>query len=80
MKYTTQFPDGTGINLTKAMVAAKVRKITPSAEWIQHSPYHWARDVNGKRLDFWPSKDKWSYDGKIYSGDVDDFITAIATK
>ncbi len=74
MRYTTQFADGTGINLTKHMRAVNARNTVAPPEWIQHSPYHWARELNGKRLDFWPTKDKWMYDGKTYRGDVDDFI------
>lgn len=74
MRYTTQFPDGGGINLTQHLMAEKMKGITAPAGWTQHSPYHWSRTLNGKKLDFWPSKDKWMYDGKKWSGDVDDFI------
>lgn len=76
MRYTTQFADGGGINLTKHMKAVKCRNMDAPAGWVRHTPYHWAREVNGKRLDFWPSKDKWMYEGKTYCGDVDDFIAA----
>lgn len=74
MRYTTQFFDGTGINLTKAMSAAKVRNINPPEGWTKHTEYHWSTLLNGKRLDFWPSKDKWIYNEKIMFGDVDEFI------
>ena len=78
MRYTTSFFDGSGMNLTKAMAASKVRQISAPAGWRQHTHYHWSREVNGKRLDFWPSKDKWAYEGKTYFGDVDDFIEHVS--
>ncbi len=39
-----------------------------------HTEWHWSRTLNGKRLDYWPSKNKFQYDGKIMCGDVDGFI------
>ena len=42
--------------------------------WNLHTEWHWSRTLNGKRLDYWPSKDKFQYDGKIMCGDVDGFI------
>lgn len=74
MRYTKQFQDGSGINLSKAMVARRLREAEAPEGWVKHTPYHWARELNGKRLDYWPSKDKWSYDGAIHFGDVEKFI------
>lgn len=46
-----------------------------SAEgWLKHTPYHWSRELNGKRLDYWPSRNKFQYEGRIMTGDVDGFI------
>jgi len=42
--------------------------------WHFHTEYHWSRTLNGKRLDYWPSKNKFQYEGKIMLGDVDAFI------
>ena len=42
--------------------------------WNFHTEWHWSRTLNGKRLDYWPSKNKFQYDGKIMCGDVDGFI------
>ena len=42
--------------------------------WNLHTEWHWSRTLNGKRLDYWPSKNKFQYDGKIMCGDVDGFI------
>ena len=42
--------------------------------WTQHTEYHWFRDLNGKRLDYWPSRNKFQYEGRIHCGDVKGFI------
>ena len=42
--------------------------------WKIHSTYHWSREVNGQRLDYWPTKNKFQYDGRIMTGDVIKFI------
>ncbi len=44
--------------------------------WTLHTEYHWSRLLNGKRLDYWPSKNKFQYNGKVMSGDVNYFISA----
>lgn len=42
--------------------------------WNIHTMYHWSRILNGKRLDYWPSRNKFQYDGRIMCGDVNGFI------
>lgn len=42
--------------------------------WNLHTKWHWSRTINGKRMDYWPSKRKFQYNGKIIVGDVDEFI------
>lgn len=42
--------------------------------WTQHTSYHWSRTLNGKRLDYWPSRNKWQYEGRVMCGDIDGFI------
>ena len=42
--------------------------------WNKHTPYHWSRQLGGKRLDYWPSRNKFQYDGKVMCGDVIGFI------
>ncbi len=42
--------------------------------WRLHTEYHWSRTLNGKRLDYWPSRNKFQYDGKVMCGDVVGFI------
>ena len=42
--------------------------------WNKHTEYHWSRDLNGKRLDYWPSRNKFQYEGKVMCGDIAGFI------
>lgn len=41
--------------------------------WTIHTDFHWSRDLNGKRLDYWPSRNKFQYNGKVMCGDVEGF-------
>lgn len=43
-------------------------------QWVKHTEYHWSREVAGKRLDYWPSRNKFMYDGRVQRGDVLEFI------
>lgn len=42
--------------------------------WTKHTPYHWSRILNGHRLDYWPSRKKYQYRGKVKRGDVNALI------
>ena len=42
--------------------------------WTKHTEYHYSRQLNGKRLDYWPSRNKFMYEGKVMCGDVFGFI------
>ena len=42
--------------------------------WIKHTTYHWSKMLNNKKLDYWPSKNKWMYDGKVSQGDIQSFM------
>ena len=42
--------------------------------WTKHTSYHWSRKLNGKRLDYWPSRNKFQYDGRVMQGGIDGFI------
>lgn len=44
------------------------------AGWTIHTEYHWSRVLNDKRLDYWPSRNKFQYRNKIMCGDVVGFI------
>lgn len=41
---------------------------------MQHTAWHWSKDINGKRLDYWPSKDKFMYDGVVRQGGLREFL------
>lgn len=45
--------------------------------WKVHTKWHWSRYVNGKKLDYWPSRMKFQYDGKVRRGDVYRFIAKL---
>lgn len=38
--------------------------------WRKHPPYLWSRELNGKRLDYWASCNKFQYEGRVMTGDV----------
>jgi hypothetical protein len=42
--------------------------------WVKHTEFHWSRQLAGKRLDYWPSRKKWQYEGRVQRGDVQRFI------
>lgn len=42
--------------------------------WVKHTEHHWSRNVGGKRLDYWPSRKKYQFDGRVMRGDVMAFI------
>lgn len=44
--------------------------------WTQHTEYHWSRMIAGHKLDYWPSRKKWQYRGKVSRGDVLKFINS----
>lgn len=49
-------------------------KTYDKANWVEHTTFHWGRYVKGKKLDFWPSKDKWMWEGNVYTGGLEDFL------
>lgn len=36
--------------------------------WSKHSETHWYRMLDGEKLHWWPSANKWLYRGKYYRG------------
>lgn len=51
-----------------------LEKVYSMGDWTVHTEYHWSRQLNGKRLDYWPSRNKFQYEGKVHCGDVVGFI------
>lgn len=50
------------------------KKKQNKTQWTKHTAHHWSTTLDGKRLDYWPTKRKWQFDGAIMSGDVNRFI------
>jgi hypothetical protein len=46
-------------------------------EWVKHTPHHWSRMVTGERLDYWPSRKKYQWRGKVQRGDVMKVIASV---
>jgi len=44
--------------------------------WTKHTEYHWSRMVNGERLDYWPSRKKYQWRGKVRRGNVMRIVNA----
>lgn len=42
--------------------------------FTKHTPWHFSRALLGDRLDYWPSKSKWMWRGKVMTGNVQEFI------
>ncbi len=38
--------------------------------WTKHTPFHWSRQLKGKRLDYWPSRKRYRYQNKTRRGNV----------
>lgn len=53
----------------KERKARNLAQADPSG-WTQRTPYHWQRDLNGKVVDYWPSRNKWRYEGRTRVGDI----------
>lgn len=52
--------------------------------WKKFDRYHWRTEVEGKSLDYWPTKRKWRYNGETQTQlsagkTVDEFIADIAS-
>jgi hypothetical protein len=51
-------------------------KSNDDGHWTKHTEFHWSRQVNGSRLDYWPSRKKFQYKNRVRRGDVMRFIQA----
>ncbi len=51
-------------------------KANDDGGWTKHTEHHWSRTVAGQRLDYWPSRKKWQFAGRVQRGDVLKFIAA----
>ena len=49
-------------------------KATDDGQWVKHTEHHWSRSLSGERLDYWPSRKKFMYQGRVMRGNVHKFI------
>jgi len=49
-------------------------KAADDGAWTKHTEFHWSRMISGHKLDFWPSRKKFQYRGKVRRGDVYRFM------
>jgi hypothetical protein len=42
--------------------------------WAKHTEHHWTTTLNGERLHYWPSRNKFMHRGKVMCGDVHGYI------
>lgn len=54
-----------------ANLKAAQKSILP---WTKHTDVHWSLDLQGDRLDYWPTKNKFRWRNKTYHGGVTGFI------
>ena len=47
------------------------------AEWVKHTEYHWSRSLQDKKLDYWPSTNRWMWCKKKYTGKPEDLMNFI---
>lgn len=53
---------------------AKEAQEADDGKWTKHTQHHWSRTVAGYRLDYWPSRKKYQYNGRVMRGNVYAFI------
>ena len=56
--------------------ARKVKNLAAAdpTGWTIHTEFHWSRDLAGHQLNYWPSRNKFQWRGKVMTGDVQGFI------
>jgi hypothetical protein len=42
--------------------------------WTQHTEFHWSRILQGDRMDYWPSTNRFRYRGVTRYGGVEGYI------
>ena len=47
---------------------------TPDEGWSKHTETHWYRFIDGEKLHYWPSANKWLFKGKYYRGALPEAI------
>ena len=55
----------------------RMGKDKTAVAWKKHTAHHWQTLVRGEVLDYWPSKKKFQFRGKVEVGDVNKFIARV---
>lgn len=42
--------------------------------WTKHDDYHFSGTLQGKRIDYWPTRNRFQYEGKVMCGGIEGFI------
>ena len=63
----------------KAKPERKTKSGKSAVNWMKHTPYHWQTFIEGERLDYWPTKNKYMFRGEVMKGDVNKFIRGITS-
>ena len=45
--------------------------------WTKHTPHHWSRMIGVDRIDYWPSRKKFQFRGKVRRGNIYAFIAKV---
>ena len=53
---------------------------TAALDWLKHTPYHWSLMLDGAKLDYWPSTNKWMWRGKKFTGTIRDVEAFVANR
>lgn len=48
--------------------------------WSKHNDTHWYRVIEGEKLHWWPSANKWLYKGQYYRGGLPKLIKDLIDK
>lgn len=44
-------------------------EIAKAADWVIHTDYHWTTIIEGEKIDYWPTKAKFRFEGQTKVGE-----------
>lgn len=63
-------------NHDRALFLEQAKKVDDGG-WQKNSEWHWQRPLAGFTLDYWPSRKKYMYRGRVARGDVYQFMRSV---